>query len=115
MIFLRISKELLKGSTTMLVLSLLKNENMYGYQMIKRLSVKSENVFELQEGTLYPILHNLESNNFITSYWDESTGKKRKYYSITEEGKKHLQNKKEEWRIFSNGINLVVGGELFEY
>ena len=112
---MKINKELLKGSTNMLVLSLLKDENMYGYQMIKRLSEKSENIFELQEGTLYPILHNLEANNLITSYWDESSGKKRKYYCITEKGRKHLQSKKEEWKNFSNGINLVVGGELFEY
>ena len=73
---MKIDKELLKGSTSMLVLSLLEDENMYGYQMIKKLSEKSENVFEFQEGTLYPILHNLESNNLITSYWDESTKKK---------------------------------------
>lgn len=115
MIFLKIDKELLKGSTSMLVLSLLEDENMYGYQMIKKLSEKSENVFEFQEGTLYPILHNLESNNLITSYWDESTKKKRKYYSITKNGKKYLKDKKEEWKKFSNGVNLAVGGELFEY
>ena len=66
---MKISKELLKGSTTMLVLDLLKNQNMYGYEMIKKLKEKSENVFELKEGTLYPILHGLEENGFITSYW----------------------------------------------
>jgi PadR family transcriptional regulator PadR len=109
-IFLKISKELLKGSTTMLVLNLLENENMYGYQMIKTLSEKSENIFELKEGTLYPILHSLEESNLITSYWDETTSKKRKYYSITKEGKKILQEKQKEWRTFSNGINKVIGG-----
>lgn len=83
----------------MLVLSLLENENMYGYQMIKELCKKSENVFEFQEGTLYPILHNLEEKNLITSYWDMAGSKKRKYYSITKEGKKHLKEKKEEWKI----------------
>ncbi len=111
---MKINKELLKGSTNMLVLSLLEKENMYGYQMIKKLNIKSEKVFDFQEGTLYPILHNLEANNFITSYWDETTGKKRKYYSITKKGKKNLQSKKEEWKIFCNGINLVIGGDLFE-
>ena len=54
---MKVSKELLKGSTDLLVLSLLENEPMYGYQMIKELSKKSQNVFRLQEGTLYPILH----------------------------------------------------------
>ncbi len=110
---MKVSKELLKGSTTMLILEMLKNENMYGYQMIKRLSEKSENVFELKEGTLYPILHSLEEENFITSYWDESTAKKRKYYAITEKGKKQLKERKEEWKIFSNGINKVLGGVSF--
>lgn len=112
---MKINKELLKGSTTMLVLNLLSNENMYGYQMIKTLSEKSENIFELKEGTLYPILHTLEENNLISSYWDETTGKKRKYYSITKEGKKHLDAKKEEWKIFSDGINAVLGGVSFAY
>ena len=110
---MKINKELLKGSTSMLVLNLLTEEDMYGYQMIKNLSEKSENVFELKEGTLYPILHSLEENNLIISYWDETTGKKRKYYSITREGKKHLNEKKEEWKIFSNGINTVLGGVSF--
>ena len=110
---MKIYKELIKGSTTMLVLELLKDENMYGYQMIKRLSEKSENVFELKEGTLYPILHTLESKGFITSYWDETTAKKRKYYAITESGKQQLKNKKEEWKIFAGGINKVLGGVSF--
>ena len=112
---MKINKELLKGSTTMLILNLLENENMYGYQMIKTLSEKSQNVFELKEGTLYPILHSLEESNFINSYWDETTGKKRKYYSITKEGKKYLESKKEEWKLFSNGINSVLGGVMLAY
>ena len=114
-IILKVSRELLKGSTSMLVLSLLENENMYGYQMIKKLSEKSQNVFEFQEGTLYPILHSLEEKNLISSYWDNTGVKKRKYYSITKEGKKHLKEKKEEWKIFSGGVNKVVGGVLFGY
>lgn len=112
---MKVSRELLKGSTNMLILSLLEKENMYGYQMIKELSRKSKNVFEFQEGTLYPILHNLEEKNYITSYWDEVGTKKRKYYSITKEGKKYLKEKKEEWEAFSGGINEVFGGALFEY
>lgn len=112
---MKVGRELLKGSTNMLVLSLLENENMYGYQMIRKLSEKSQNVFELQEGTLYPILHSLEEKNYIVSYWDNTGAKKRKYYSITKEGKKHLKDKKEEWKTFSNGVNEVVGGVLFGY
>lgn len=111
---MKINKELLKGSTSMLILNLLEKENMYGYQMIKKLSEKSENVFELKEGTLYPILHSLEENGLINSFWDETTAKKRKYYTITQSGRKILKEKKEEWKIFSNGINKVIGGVIFE-
>ena len=68
---MKVDRELLKGSTNLLVLSVLENENMYGYEMIKKIKAKSENVFEFQEGTLYPILHKLEEKGWITSYWDE--------------------------------------------
>ena len=111
---MKIDRELLKGSTNLLVLSVLENENMYGYQMIKKLKMKSENVSEFQEGTLYPILHKLEENGLITSYWDEASGKKRKYYSITDEGRKQLKSKKQEWKMFSTKVNQVIGGVLYE-
>lgn len=111
---MKINKELLKGSTTLLVLRLLETENMYGYEMIKDLKERSEGVFELKEGTLYPILHSLEESGLIDSYWDESTAKKRKYYTITKEGRKYLKAQKEEWKIFSKGVNQVMGGVLFE-
>ncbi len=110
---MKVSKELLKGSTTMLILNLLKDSNMYGYEMIKRLKEKSNDVFELKEGTLYPILHGLEEKGFITSYWDETGTKKRKYYSITKKGKEQLKERQEEWKIFSSGINQVLGGVSF--
>ena len=110
---MKIDKELLKGSTTMLILNLLKKEDMYGYQMIKKLKEISEDVFELKEGTLYPILHTLEEKRYITSYWDESSSKKRKYYSITKKGKDVLKEKETEWKIFSNGVNKVLGGVSF--
>ena len=110
---MKIDKELLKGSTTMLILNLLKQEDMYGYQMIKKLKETSENVFELKEGTLYPILHTLEEKGYITSYWDESASKKRKYYSITKKGKDVLKEKETEWKIFSNSVNKVLGGVSF--
>ena len=64
---MKINKELIKGSTDMLILNLLKNEDMYGYQMIKKLKEKSKNVFELKEGTLYPILHSLEEKDVYIS------------------------------------------------
>ena len=110
MSYLKIDKELMKGSTTLLILNLLAKENLYGYQLIKKLSEESENIFNLKEGTLYPILHGLEEKGFISSYWDDTTGKKRKYYSITKQGKKQLKESKEEWKVFSGAVNKVIGG-----
>ena len=110
---MKISKELLKGSTKMLILEMVKDENMYGYQMIKKLKEKSNNVFEFKEVTLYPILHSLEEEELISSYWDDTTGKKRKYYAITTKGKKILNEKNEEWKIFSESVNRVIGGVSF--
>ena len=110
---MRVNKELLKGSTTMLVLKLLENEDLYGYLLVKKLSEKSENIFQLKEGTLYPILHSLESKGIIDSYWDETSSKKRKYYSITNKGRKVLKEKKDEWEVFCRGVNTVIGGVTF--
>lgn len=108
---MKIDKELLKGSTTMLILNLLSTGNMYGYQMVRELAKKSENVFELKEGTLYPILHSLEEKGMINSYWEETTSaRKRKYYSITKDGKKLLKEKQKEWKVYSDGVNKVLGG-----
>ena len=65
-----LNKELIKGSTVTLILNTLKKEPMYGYGMIKEIENKSGGVFLFKEGTLYPILHDLEKNKFIESFWD---------------------------------------------
>lgn len=106
---MKINKELLKGSTTVLILSLLNKKDMYGYEMIKDIEIKSRNVFSFKEGTLYPILHTLENENYIESYWDSSQGsRKRKYYKITAIGKKLLSEKEKEWKLFSSTVNSVL-------
>mgnify|MGYP003804480245 CR=1 FL=1 len=109
---MKISKELINGSTSTLVLSLLEEKSMYGYELIKEIDKKSNGIFEFKEGTLYPLLHSLESNGYLESYWDNRDGgRKRKYYSITDKGKKELADKKEEWEVFSKTINKIIGGE----
>lgn len=106
---MQINKELLKGSTSILILSLLDRQSMYGYQMIKEIENKSSGVFKFKEGTLYPILHSLESEGFIESYWDESEGKrKRKYYQITKKGKGHVKEKQQEWTTFRSAVDKVL-------
>ncbi|SHH89344.1 PadR family transcriptional regulator [Clostridium grantii] len=112
---MQIDKSLIKGSTTMLVLSLLNTSEMYGYQMTKELELRSDNTFTLKEGTLYPILHSLESDEMIESYWEETSSvRKRKYYRITTNGKKYLENKQKEWQFYINKVNKVIGGPCIE-
>ena len=109
---MKVDKSLLSGSTTLLVLSLLKTGDMYGYEMIDTLKKRSENVFELKAGTLYPLLHGLEEKQFVTSYEQEVLGKVRKYYQITGEGKKHLEQKKAEWKEYSKAVSNVLALEV---
>lgn len=109
---MKLSKDLIKGSTSMLVLSVLSAEDMYGYKIIKELEKLSEDVFVLKEGTLYPILHALEQENCLESYWDEKDGRKRKFYHITKKGrKKHIQ-KQQEWQLFSASVNKVLNSKV---
>ncbi|MPW25225.1 PadR family transcriptional regulator [Alkalibaculum sp. M08DMB] len=111
-----IDKSLLTGGTTMLLLKLLEQEDMYGYQMIEELKKKSKNVFELKAGTLYPLLHTMEKKGFVNSYDEEANNSRiRKYYSITKAGKQALQDKKDEWQIYAATINDIIGGVSFAY
>lgn len=105
---MKISGELMKGSTQTLVLSVIASEDMYGYKIVKELEARSENVFSLKEGTLYPVLHSLEQNGYVQSYWVEVDNKKRKYYHITRKGKNALKQKKEEWKEYSSAVGKVL-------
>jgi PadR family transcriptional regulator PadR len=106
---MKISKELMKGSTVILILTLLDRKDMYGYEMTKEMEKHSDGVFTLKEGTLYPILHSLESEGFVESYWDEKDGRKRKYYRLTKQGNGELKVKKQEWSLFRNTVDRVLG------
>lgn len=104
-------KELIKGSTITLILNTLKKEPIYGYGMIKAIENKSNGVFLFKEGTLYPILHELERKELIESFWDIENGRRRKYYRITSKGLKELDSREEnEWRLFSRTMDAILGG-----
>lgn len=108
-----VNKELSKGSIGLLLLSILSQKDMYGYQMIKELESQSENVFTLKEGTLYPLLHTMEKNGFLEAYWEQQeNGRKRKYYTITENGREELKKQAEEWFSFSKAVTQVVQNSI---
>lgn len=108
------NKDLIKGKITTLILSALKDSERYGYEIIQELDEKSSGVLKMKEGTLYPLLHNLEFEGAIKSFERKSPqGRKRKYYKLTKAGKKLLEEKKEEWNSFKQLIDqFVARGEL---
>ena len=96
--------------TQLLVLSLLENEDMYGYQMIVELARRSNRTFEMKEGTLYPLLHAMEKEGLVNSYKKEGPGgRERKYYTLTASGRGELEEKTRQWQLFSEKVNAVIG------
>ena len=106
-------KELLKGSIEILLLSLLVEEDCYGYDMTRKIRLLSDDAYHMNEGTLYPALKRLEKKECVTSYWrDEASGKRRKYYSITSSGRTELNNKLSGWKQINQLIERTIGGHV---
>lgn len=106
-------KTVSSGNISMLLLQLLSEKDMYGYEMIEELEKRSEYVFSLKAGTMYPLLHAMESKKHLVSYEKEAQGKVRKYYTITKQGRAELLKKKEAWETYSKAVGQVIGGALY--
>jgi PadR family transcriptional regulator PadR len=109
---MKFSSELLKGSTKNLILATLSKHEMYGYEIIKEIRQNSDDLISLGEGSIYPALHELEKNDFLTSRWakQENDAPDRKYYHLTKKGKKALGTAKKEWALFSGAVNAIYQG-----
>ena len=106
-------KGILAGNTTMLVLKLLEEKDMYGYQIIEELAMRSDETFRLKTGTLYPILHGLENDGMVVSYDENAdSARVRKFYSLTDKGRGLLAKKKEEWGMYTGAVNRVLQGGM---
>jgi PadR family transcriptional regulator PadR len=105
-------QQMKKGVLEILVLKLLKKDEKYGYQLIGELKEKSDGMFTLKEGTLYPILYRLEDEGLVLSRWSEPKGKEisRKYYIITDKGKQELNSLYELWNDFKNRVTSIMEG-----
>ena len=98
--------------TQLLILSLLSSRDMYGYEMIVELSRRSQNVFEMKEGTLYPVLHALEKERCVEAYEQTApTGRVRKYYRLTKKGRGCLADRRSEWEEYAGAVNAVLRAE----
>ena len=104
-------KALLSGSTALLILKLLSDGDMYGYQMIEELRRRSDDTFALKAGTLYPLLHTLEQKGHITA-WEEvsEVSRPRRYYHLTEKGRAQLEEKETQWRNYAGAMLRVLEG-----
>jgi PadR family transcriptional regulator PadR len=106
---MKFSRELLKGSITLLVLQMLQRRPMYGYELIQEARQRSNNAFELNEGTLYPVLHQLEKRGSLKGEWvTGENGRQRKYYNITTRGRERAAKEEEGWESFTSVINLML-------
>ena len=111
-------RELLKGSTETLLLSLLADQSMYGYQLVKEMEKRSSGYFRIKEGTLYPALHRLARDRLVEGVWEASpngqnrrygpNGQNRRYYHITAKGREKLESMLGEWDLFTKAVNLVT-------
>ena len=107
-------QELLKGNTDTLLLALLQDEPMYGYQIVKEVNLRSSGYFAFKEGTLYPALHRLERAGLIEGRWEDTPphlykrGVRRRYYLITSKGRQALDERLREWQRFSRAMDSIM-------
>ena len=101
--------ELLKGTLSLLILSLLSRRAMYGYEIAATVHRDTDGAFIWREGSLYPSLHKLESDGLIIGEWEEKeTGRKRRYYQVTKKGRGVLKEKVESWMEICRGVNRIL-------
>jgi transcriptional regulator len=101
-------RDLLRGSLDMMVLSVLADGAQYGYVIQKRIQQASTGQVRLPAGTLYPLLHRLEADKLIRSRWDDSTGRKRKWYELTAAGRRRLENQAAVWGRYVDCVKSLL-------
>ncbi len=103
-------QQLRKGSTPLLILTVLAGEKMYGYQIMRELERRSEGYFTMTAALLYPALHQLEMDGLLKSKWQAGQGRRRrKYYAITPQGRKALAARQAEWDTFIKSLQQTLG------
>ncbi len=96
---MRIERELMRGAGPVTVLRLLKQREMYGYELVEALSRRTDGVLAMGQSTLYPLLYSLEAKGLLKSHWQEApSGRRRKYYGVTPKGVHFLRAQQSQWR-----------------
>lgn len=102
------ARDLLRGSLELVILSELSGGSAYGYQILTSLRRRSDGRIDLKAGTLYPILHKLERNACLRCRWDDSTGRDRKWYVLTEKGKRRLERDARDWIDYATCVRRIL-------
>ena len=106
-----LQRELRRGTLEMLLLRILADEPTYGYELVSRLSQRSEGRFQIKEGTLYPVLYRLEDAGLIVPEWDSPTrGVPRKTYRLTKAGEQRVEELTTAWRSFAADVDAILTG-----
>ena len=101
--------DLLQGTLDLLILKAIHREPAHGWAIAKRIQLLSDEVLAVQQGSLYPALHRLEQQGWITAQWKESdSGRPAKFYELTKEGKLQLDRELETWKRLSSAVELVL-------
>lgn len=100
----------LKGHLDLLLLAVLADGPAHGYAVLARLRDRSDGVFDLPEGTIYPALHRLEKAGLLTSSWSTETGRRRRTYSISAKGRRAMRDRRQGWDEFSGAVARVLEG-----
>lgn len=101
-------RDLLRGSLELMVLSELSSGSRYGYQILASLRRRSDGRIDLKAGTLYPILHKLEKGGSVRSWWDDSAGRDRKWYTLTDKGRNRLERDAREWMDYAACVRGIL-------
>jgi len=100
--------KMFQGNLELMVLSVLNNKPNYGYLIQQQLALVSEGMVNVQAGTLYPLLHRLEAEKLVRSKQERSTGRPRKYYSLTAAGRRRLKQRAQDWSEFARCLELFL-------
>ena len=101
--------DLLQGTLDLLILKSISREPAHGWAIAKRIQSLSDDVLSVQQGSLYPALHRLEQQGWITAEWKETdTGRNAKFYALTREGRRQLEHEMESWDRLSSAVQLVL-------
>ena len=101
------TSEAIKGHLDGLILAIVADAPVHGYAAIEQLKERSGGTFDLPEGTVYPVLHRLEADGLLKSSWDTASGRRRRVYQLTRQGRRRLEHQRAEWRRFSSAIESV--------